>query len=152
MHIDRIARDHLDRQHSGRVVPCVLASPERIGDDGRAQGVAVQQIGAPHGIIDDLLQGAMPVQMCLNSNRDMHICDPGILTERPVPGRRHARVHQDLGNGTLGRRTLLRLPCLRHRLHEVARVIVGDELQRIRDAVDQMVFGNHLHGRIIPVV
>ena len=58
----------------------------------------------------------------------------------------HARVDQDLRHGVAGSRRFFAQVGLMHGLDEIDRVVVGDELQGIGDALDQVVLLDHGHG------
>ena len=54
-------------------------------------------------------------------------------------------IDQNLRHGVLGRGIELHLVGLVHPLNKIYRVVIGDELQRIGDAVNQILLTNHGH-------
>jgi len=55
-----------------------------------------------------------------------------------VPLGAHARIREDLGDRVLCRGRLLALVGAPERLQVVRRVVLRDELQRVRDALDEI--------------
>ena len=142
---DRVARHHLDRQHARGIVARVAAGEGRIGEDAGAQLVVRVVIGLPHPLIDHVLQAALAVQAAVLPPFDEHIDDAGILADRPVPFGAHPAVGQDLRDRILGCRALLCLVGLAQRADVIHRVVVGDELQRVGHAFDEIIFANYRH-------
>ena len=70
-----------------------------------------------------------------------------------MPFRTHARVDQDLGHGILGRLGFFLLVGLIHTINEIFRVVVGNELQRVRYAFNQIVLADYGgHRRLISLI
>ena len=149
LHVDMVARHHLDVEHARRVVLGVDPAERGIAQDRGAQPVLGVEIGAAHALVDDLLQRLLALQHALLAPFDEDGDDAGILADRPVPLGAHPAVGQDLGDRVLGRRPLLRLIGVAERADIIHRVIIADILERIGDALDQIRFPDdrHRHGR-----
>jgi hypothetical protein len=63
--------------------------------------------------------------------------------------RAHARVHQDLHDSITRRGRLLLLIGPSQRFDEVDWVVVGDELQRVSNALDKIVLLDDGHDRLV---
>jgi hypothetical protein len=141
----RPARHHLDRQHARRVVPRVAPGERRIGEDRGAQLVLGQAVGAPDALIDGVLQGTRRLQPAILPPFHEHVDDAGVLADRPVPLGAHPAVGKDLRDRILRRRSLLGLVGRAEGADIVHRVVVGDELQRVGHAFDQVAFADRHH-------
>ncbi|MCY1400498.1 hypothetical protein D9M71_155880 [compost metagenome] len=128
------------------VVPGVLTGARRVGQDGGAQDVLRQVVGAAHAFVDHVVDahgGAVPAHV--HANADEHGDDTGVLADRAVAGGAHARVDQDLRHGIARGGRLFAQVGLVHGLDEVHGVVVGDELQGVGDTLDQIVLLDHGH-------
>ncbi|MCY1418222.1 hypothetical protein D9M71_337760 [compost metagenome] len=133
--------------HRRGVVPGVLPRTGRVGQDGGAQDVLRQVVGAAHAFVDHVVDahgGAVPAHV--HANADEHGDDTGVLADRAVAGGAHARVDQDLRHGIARGGRLFAQVGLVHGLDEVHGVVVGDELQGVGDTLDQIVLLDHGHG------
>ncbi|MCY1466443.1 hypothetical protein D9M71_847510 [compost metagenome] len=63
-----------------------------------------------------------------------------------MAGGAHARVDQDLGDGVTGSRRLFAQVGLVHGLDEIHGVVVGNELQCVGNALNQVVLLDHGHA------
>ena len=68
--------------------------------------------------------------------------DAGVLADRAMAFRAHARIGEDLRDRVLRRRRLLGVVGRAERLDVVERVVVGDELQRVGDALDEVLLAD----------
>src|SRR5690606_17951291 len=122
------------------------------GQDRGAQDVLRQVVGTAYALVDHVVDaqgGAVPAHV--HANLDKHGDDAGVLADRPVAGGTHARVDEDLRHGILGRRRLFTQVGFVHGLDEVDGVVVGDELQGVGDALDQVVLLDHGHAGRAPL-
>jgi len=71
--------------------------------------------------------------------------DAGVLADRAVPFGAHAAVGEDLRDRVLRRRPLLELIGPPERADIVHRVVVGDELERVGDRLDNIVLLDDRH-------
>ena len=127
-----------------RVLLRLPAGSETI--DG-AQRVVRMQVRAPHAFVDhvaDAHRDALP----LHVHADFHEGDDdaGVLADRALAFGAHARVGEDLRDRVLGGGRLLRRVGLAERLDVVDRVVVGDVLQRVGDARDEVRLLDRGHG------
>ena len=143
--IDGIARHHLDRQHTGRIVAGVAAREGGIGQDRGAQLVVGVIIGLPHAFIDNLLQAALRIEAAVHAPLHEDIDDAGVLANRTMTFGAHAAVGQDLCDRILGCRTLLGLVGFAQRPDIIHRVVIGDILEGVLHALDQILFLDNRH-------
>ena len=105
-------------------------------------------VGAAHALVDHLShahRGAIPAHV--HADLQEHRNDAGILTDRAMTLRAHARVDEDLRHGILRRTGLLPFVGLGQGADEVGRVVVGDVLEGVGDALDQVVLLDRGHGQ-----
>nr|GFD43120.1 hypothetical protein [Tanacetum cinerariifolium] len=72
--------------------------------------------------------------------------DAGVLADRTVASGTHARVDQDLGHGVARGRRFFAQVGLMHGLNEIDGVVIGDELQGVGNALNQVILLDHGHG------
>ena len=111
----------------------------RVGHDRGAQRVVGVVVAAAHAFVDGVVQAAgeaFPAHV--HADLQEHVDDAGVLADRPVAGRAHLAVGQDLRDRVLGRRALLALVGARQVGDVVGRVVVADVLQRGGDGFDQV--------------
>src|SRR6185437_10297301 len=72
--------------------------------------------------------------------------DAGVLADRPMPFRGHARVDEDLRHRVLRRRRRLALVRLPEVADVVLRMVVADELEGVGDRLDEVLLADHGHG------
>ncbi len=138
-------RDHVDREDAGRIVAGVAAREGRIGEDRGAQRIVGVGIGAADAFIDHVLQRTRGFQPAFLPPPDEDVDDAGILADRPVPFGAHTAVGEDLRDRVFRGRPLLRLIGAPERLDIVQRVVMGDILERVGDALDQVFLANRYH-------
>ena len=128
------------------VVARVAALERGVGDDRGAKLVAGIKIGRPHPGIDHCLKVRcrLPAQVHADPGKDHD--DAGILANRPVAERAEARIGQDLRDGIARSGALLQVVGPAHRADEIRAVVIGNVLQGVGDAVDQVLFANDRHG------
>ena len=146
VHFHLVARDDGVVDHGRGVVLGVLAGTGRVGQDRGAQHVLGQVVGAAYAFVDHVVDahgGAVPAHV--HADLDEYGDDAGVLADRAVAGGTHARVDQDLRHGVAGSRRFFLQVGFVHRLDEVDGVVVGDELQGVGDALDQVVLLDHGH-------
>ena len=147
VHFHGVARDDGVVNDRRGVVLGVLASTGRVGQDRGAQHVFRQVVGATHAFVDHVVQahgGAVPAYVHADAYENGD--DAGVLADRAMTGRAHARVDQDLGDGVAGGRRLFTQICLVHGLDEIHGVVVGNELQGVCNALNQVVLLDHGHA------
>ncbi|MNQ48111.1 hypothetical protein D3C85_619780 [compost metagenome] len=132
--------------HGRGVVLGVFPSTRRVGEDRGTQDVFRQVVGATHAFVDHVVQahgGAIPTHV--HAHADEHGHDAGVLADRAVAGGAHARVDQDLRHGVTGRWRFFAQVGFVHRLDEIHGVVVGNELQGVGNALNQVVLLDHGH-------
>ncbi|KPX08778.1 Unknown protein sequence [Pseudomonas syringae pv. coryli] len=147
VHFHGVTRDDGVVNDGRGVVLGVFASACRIGKDRGTQHVFRQVVRAAHAFVDHVVQahgGAVPANIHphAHENRD----DAGVLADRAMTGRAHARVDQDLGDGVTSGRRLFTQIRLVHGLDEVYGVVIGNELQCVCNALNQVVLLDHGHA------
>ncbi len=100
-------------------------------------------VGAAYTFVDHIVQRHVALELHIHTDVHEHGDDTGVLTDRAMALGTHAGVDQNLGHGILGRLGLFLLVGLVHGLNEILRVIIGNELQRIGYAFDQVVLADH---------
>ena len=145
-HRDAVARHQAGVDHRGRVVPGIAASAEGRVDNGCTQDVVGVGVGTPNPLVHQFLQRpiSVPANLHTHVHEDHHAA--GILAYGPMTLGAHARVQQDLGHGVFGGRRFFTLVGVGQCLYVVPRVVIGDELQAVGDALDQVVLLDDGHG------
>src|SRR5271157_2440869 len=120
----------------GTIVLGVLARSGGIGQHAGAQLVVLMEIRAAHTFIDHVLDthGGVPLHVHADLEEDAH--DAGVLADGAMAFRAHARVDQDLRDSVARRGRLLLLVRARHAANEIGRMIVGNVLQSVCNALD----------------
>ena len=132
--------NELDVHDGRRVVAGVLSRKQRIRDDRGPQSVVGCQVAAAHAFIHHLLEAARRVPAHAEARLHEHVDDASVLADRPPAFRAHARIGQDLRDRVLRRGRLLALVGAREVRDVVGGVVVGDELQGVRDALHEVRF------------
>ena len=146
-HLHLVTRHQVAMHHCGRVVTRVLAPACRVGHDGGAQYVIRIQISLAHTDIDHLGDAharIIPAHVHAHAHESHH--DAGVLAHGAMPLRAHARVGEYLRHRILGRRRFFTLIGRRQRVDVVRRMVIGDELQGISDAVYEILLTDDGHG------
>ncbi|RMN01822.1 hypothetical protein ALQ67_103941 [Pseudomonas savastanoi pv. glycinea] len=133
--------------NSRGVVLGVFASACRVGEDRGTQHVFRQVVSATHAFVDHVVQahgGAIPANIHTHAYENGN--DTGVLADRAMTGRAHARVDQDLSDGVASGRRLFTQIRLVHGLDEIHGVVVGNELQCVCNALNQVVLLDHGHA------
>ena len=71
--------------------------------------------------------------------------DPRILTNGAMAHGTHSRIDENLRHCIFRGRVLLNLPGAMDSLNKIKRVVVGNELQGIGDAINQILLFDHRH-------
>ena len=149
LHFDRAAGDQIEMHDGRRVVLGILSRPGGVGNDRSAQRVVGVRIGAPHAFVDHGGQphrDAFPAHV--HADLDEGDDDAGILADRSMALGAHARIGENLRDRVLRRRRLLCRVRIGKRLDVVDGVIVGDVLQCVGDAGDEIFLPDSRHGRV----
>ncbi|MCY1529424.1 hypothetical protein D9M68_645680 [compost metagenome] len=140
LHVDLVAGDELDVQDTGRVVARVLAREQRVVQHGGAQRIVGIQVAAAHAFVTELLQRALGVEAHVHADLQEHVDDTGVLAQRALAFRAHARVGQDLGHRIARGRAFLALVGAGEVADVVHRMVVADELDPVGDRLDEVFF------------
>ncbi len=146
VHFHGVARNDGVVDDRRGVVLSVFTRAGRIGENRGTQDVFRQVVGATHTFVDHVVQahgGAIPTYVHAHAHE--HGNDTGVLADRAMAGGAHARVDQDLGHGVTGRWRLFAQVGFVHRLDEIHGVVVGNELQGVGNALNQVVLLDHGH-------
>ena len=100
-------------------------------------------VGTAHAFVDHVIQRHVALEFHIHTDVHEHGHNAGVLADRAMALGAHAGVNQNLGHGILGRLGLFLLVGLVHGLNEILRVVIGNELQRIGYAFDQVVLADH---------
>ena len=128
---------------------CRRCSSARTAGPRRSTRAAVVgvAVAAAHALVDQLLQRARRVPAHVHADLHEHVDDAGVLADRALALGAHPRIGQDLRDRVLRRRRLLALVRAAEVLDVVGGVVVGDELQRVGDALHEIGFTDHgAHG------
>ena len=99
-------------------------------------------IGPPHAFIDHRLKALVRLQPALLPPFHEDGDDARILADRPMSLSAHPAVGQDLRDRVLRRRRLLGFIGVPQRPDIIHRVVVGDILKGIGDALDEVALAN----------
>jgi hypothetical protein len=140
VHTKRVARHQSVMDDCGGVIGCVVALASGITDHGFAERIVRFGISFAHTSIDHLIDAqARPVPEEFHPDRQKYCDDTGILAHRPVAFCGHPRVYKDLLDRVFGCRRLLRLVCARETSDKINGMVVGDILQSVGHALDEIV-------------
>ena len=101
-----------------------------------------------HAFVDHVGQAAPGAPAHVHAHLQEHVDDAGVLADRALALGAHARVRQDLRDRVLRGRRLLALIGAPEVLDVIERVVIGNELQRVGDALDEVVLADHGHCRV----
>jgi hypothetical protein len=150
IHRHRGSGHHFHVDHGRRVVLRVAARELRILEHRRAQLVVRVVVGAAHAFVHRVGQRALDaLEAHVDADLQEHVDDARVLAERAVAFGAHARIGQDLRDRVLRRRGLLALVGTTEGADVVRRVVVGNELQGVGDALHQVLAaddGRHDRG------
>ena len=146
VHLDRIAGHDFVMNHAGGIVVGVFARAVGIVEDRCAQDVIGMQVGAANALVANVGQRHVGLPLHVHADAQEYGDDAGILANRAMAHRAHARIDQDLRDGVARGRVLLAPVSLVHAADKVQRVVIGNVLQRVGNAVDQIVLldGGHV--------
>src|SRR5690606_25717197 len=128
------------------VVTGVFARTGRIGQDGGTQHVVRVQVGATHTFVDHVRNthgGVRPLYV--HTDLDKHGHNTGVLADRAMAFGTHTRVDQNLRHGVLGSLGFFTLVGLIHGLDKVQRMVVGNVLQGVSNALYKIVLLDYCH-------
>ena len=131
--------------HRWCVVLSVGARPVGVGKHRPAQHVVCVQVALPHACVDHVLDAHFGIPAQLHADLQKHVDDAGVLANGALAQGAQARVDQHLLERRLGRRGLFLFIGLGHAANEVRRMVVGDVLQRVRHALNQIVLLDDVH-------
>ena len=129
-----------------RVVARVLAGTGGITKDGCAKYVIGVRVGATDALVHHIGNRKLGVPAHVHSHLKEHGDDARVLTDRAMPLGTHAGIDQDLRHRILRSRVLFHFPGFVHGLHEIYRVVVGNKLERVCDAINEIVLTDNGHG------
>ena len=101
------------------------------------------RVGPAYTFVDHLIQRQFTVPLHVHADVYKHGHNAGVLAQRPVPLGTHARIDQNLGHGIPGRLGLFPLVGFMNRVNEILGVVIGNELQRVRYAFNQVVLADY---------
>ena len=145
--LELVARHQLDADHRRRVVLGVLAAEVGFIEHRGAQLVVGIQVGPAHAFVDRVLERILEVETHAHADFQEDVDDARVLADRPVALGAHARVGEDLRDRVLRRRRLLALIGAAQGADVIGGMVVGDELQRVGDALDDVGPADQGHGK-----
>ena len=131
--------------HGRSVVFGVDALASRIRQNRSPQHIIRMQISLPHTGIDHLADTELGIPTHFHADFQKYRNDAGVLTNRPPTFRAHSGIDQNLRHRIFGRRALFLLISRMQCLNEIQRVVIGNVLQGIGDALDKIVLANSGH-------
>src|SRR6187551_408721 len=143
MDIDGITGNYVVVNYGGGVITGILARTIRVGQDRCTQHVIGIHVGAAHTFVDHISEAHLRIPLHIHTHSHEYGHYASVLADRAMTHGTHTRVDQDLRHSIFGGFTLLALIGLVHCLNEIYGVVVGNKLQRIGDAVDQILLTNH---------
>ena len=137
--------------HRRAVVPGIDPGSVWVRQHRAAQRVVRVQIGPANALVDHFLNAQLRVPTHLHAHFQEDVDDARVLTDGPLAQGAHARIDQHLAQGRFGRWRFLLAVGFGHGADEIRRMVIGDVLQRVGDALNQMLLLNDCHGRRIPL-
>src|SRR5690606_37244918 len=141
-----VTGNELDINNTGSVVAGVLACEERVSKNRGAQRIVRVEITTAYALVTQFLYAPAGDKAHVHPDLEEDVHNAGVLTDGTLAFGAHARVGQNLCNGVLGSRVLLTLIRARQVLNVVSRMVVADELDRVGDRLNEIVFfdqGSH---------
>ena len=111
----------------------------------RGQRVFLVGIGASHTLAHHVGHRQRGLPAHVHADFQIDHGDAGVLADRAVALGGHPRIDQNLRDGIFCRRGFFVLVRLGHCLDEINRVVVGDELVSIGDALDEIFLFDGSH-------
>ena len=145
VYLERVAGHDFVVDHTGGIIAGILARAVRVLENRGPQHVIGILISAPNPLVAHVADRQLRIPLHLHADAQEHGDDTGVLADWAMPQRAHARIDQDLRNRIARRRVFLALVGFVHGSNEVQRVIVGNVLQRVGDAFDQIVLLDNGH-------
>ena len=150
MHLYLVTRHHLVVDNGRCVIAGILALAIRVRQDGGPQHIIRMGVCPAHTLVDHLIQRQLAVPLDVHADVHKNRDNTGVLAQRPMALGAHARIDQNLGHGILRRLGLFPLVGFMNRVDEILGVVIGNELQRVRYAFNQVVLADYGgHRRLI---
>ena len=143
--LECVAECKLRVNHGGCVVARIGTSEGGVGHDGGAQFIVGIEVSAPHAFVDHRVEVTTHIPAHTHADLDEHHHDARVLTDGTVSFGTQSRVGENLCDGIARRRTLLHRVGAAHRLNEIRGVVVGNVLQGVGNARNDIFFANHGH-------
>ncbi len=143
MNIHGITGHNVVVNNGWRVVASVFTGTVRVGQNRCAQYVIGIHISAAYAFVDHISQAQLRVPLHIHSHGHKHGNYAGVLAYRAVAHGAHARVNQDLCHGIFSGFTFFTLVSLMYGLNKIDGVIIGNKLQGIGDAIDQVLLADY---------
>ena len=143
-----VSSDDLGVYHGGGIVLGIRPSTVGVGQHRTAQDIVWVGITAPHTLVNHVFKGHVRVPLHVHANTNQHVNNAGILTDWPLTNGAHTRVHQHLSERGLSRWRFLAFPRSAHGANKIRWVIVRNKLQRVGDALNQIILLDNGHERL----
>ena len=145
--VDPVARHQADVDHRRGIVASVAALAVGWGHHGGAQPIVRMVVGPTHALVDHRLEaqgGIRPTH--LHADLEEGDDHPRVLADGAMALGAETRVIKDLGHGIARGGRFLALIGLAQGTDVIQRMVIGDELQGIGDAGDEVFLANRGHG------
>ena len=136
--------------HCWSVVPSIFALAIGIAKNRGTQYIVWVGVGLTHTLIDHIREAHIPLPLHVHADPDKHRDNAGVLADRTVTHGAHARIDQNLSHGVFRCLGLFAVIGLFYRLNKIHRMIVGNILQRVGNAVDKVLLANNSHADFNP--
>ena len=150
MDAECFTRDKLVVNDRGRIVVGIEPGPGWIADDRFTEWVIWVGVGPANTFVDHVIEThGHPVPTNIHADRQKDGHDPCILADWPMSFRGHSRIYKNLPYRILRGRRLLSLECRCHASDKIGGMIIGDILQSIGHAGNNIILANMSYDRIL---
>src|SRR5690554_1674679 len=143
MYINRITGNDVVMNDCGRVIAGIFTCAVRIGQDRSAQHIIGILVSTTHTFVDHVRQAHFCFPLHLHTHSNKHSHNASVLTDRTAAHGAHTRIDQNLRHRIFGGGILLTLISLVNSLDKINGVIIRNKLQRISNAVDQILLADY---------
>ena len=128
-----------------RIVFGVFSRASRISKNRRSKNIVWVRIGSTHAFVNHIGDAHLRIPLHVHTDFNEHRHDTCVLTDWPFTLSTHTRVNKNLRHCIFCRLRLFAQISFVHCSNKVSWVVVRNELQRVRNAFDQIVLAYRGH-------